>query len=157
MLRNIKIVFASFSLIFFGYSCHVNKNVKEQRVMNNIVYELSPYKGDSSKTKTCAFRFVLHEKENKGKLAEWYKPVNYNKLLFYVNRQLTADLKIKQSEKEFSPVMIYFEPNVQMTNKLVFLIAFDNVELNDNSTFEFDDNLFSNGTIKFSINNNFNI
>ena len=143
---------------FFCQFCNVaNKNNREQRVMNNIVYELMPYKSDNPKQNNCTFKFVISEKMYKGKIADWYKPANYNKLLFYINKQLTTDFTLKQDDNESVPAMIYFEPNLQMTNKMIFLIAFDNVKLDDDTYFEFNDYLFINGKIKFNITNNFNI
>lgn len=137
------------------------KRVHEQRVMNNIVYELYPYKADSLNTQnqTTTFKLVIKEKEKKGLINSLYSPSNYNKLLFYANEQLSGDIKLMTGDGSTNAKLILFEPNMRMTNSLIFLIAFDKIAAKDieDATFEYNDNLLNNGLIKFNLNHDFNL
>ncbi|MDO9000246.1 MAG: hypothetical protein Q7W45_10815 [Bacteroidota bacterium] len=157
-MMGINKLLVGFMVFVFALSSCGNKILKQQRIMDGIVYEVMPFKNDtSSDDETSSFKFVISEKKAGTKIQDYFKPSNYNKLLFYINKNLNADFKLKINEKDVYPIMVHFEPNMRMTNKLVFLIAFEKNNFNDNVSFEFNDNLFNNGNIKFKITNDFNI
>jgi hypothetical protein len=155
MVKNSLRILMVCSALFF-FSCSKNNSVV-QREMNQLVFELLPFKADKQDKDIVTFKFTIKEKEHCGKITDYYKPSNYNKLLYYINQQLNNDFVINKEGKQIAPVMVHFEPNMKLTNTMVMLVAFEKTELTDESTFEFNDNLFNSGSIKFNINNDFNI
>lgn len=98
------------------------------------------------------YRFIISENDKAAKqITELYQQSNYNKLLYYINKNIQSDFKAIINEKETDPVQVYFESNNRITQKLVFLLAFEKpVENSGNLTVEFNDNIFNNGKIKFN-------
>lgn len=154
-------IFFYFGIILFFCSCKNNENsFMRTKTINNISYNLQFCPKEENKKKSDDFieladlfyyKLTISE-ENKAsqKIAELYLQSNYNKLLYYVNQNIQSDFKTIVNKKELTPVQVYFESNNRITQKLVFLLAFEKpLEKDGDLTVEFNDNIFNNGKIKF--------
>ena len=91
MMEKNKLIKILIIFLFAFYSC-VDKSIKEKRVMDDIVYELMPFKSDdNSISEISSFKFIISDKDVNGKIHEYFKPSNYNKLIYYVNKNLNFD------------------------------------------------------------------
>lgn len=98
------------------------------------------------------FKFTIYENDNKNlRVQNVFKQQNYNNLLFYINSKISEDFKLISENKEYKPKLVYFENNNRISNKLVFMLAFENLKLNSENTIIYNDNIFNNGTIKINI------
>lgn len=144
---------------FLLFSCKGGVNdLTKTKTVNDVVYNLSfcPREMMTSDTSIEAadlfyYRFVISETDKQAKrISELYLQSNYNKLLFYINQNIQGDFKTFINNKEQNPVQVYFESNNRITQKLVFLLAFEKpIEQDGDLTVEFNDNIFNNGKIKF--------
>ncbi len=150
--NNIKYILI-FVVVLVLNSC-LNKQKFEPKIINSISYQLLPYKNLENNEVTC-FKLIVSESNESNRIKDYYKPDNYNKLLYYINKNIESDLKIKIEKEELNPVMVHFESNMKITSRIIFLVAFKKIESDKEIYFQFDDNLFNNGIIKFNINKNY--
>ena len=107
---------------------------------------------DSIKVADLAYyKLTICEEKSSGKLAGLFNRSTYDQFLFYVNKNLEKDFISLYDQKEIRPVQVYFETNNQMTNKLVFMLAFEKIpNETEDVVVEFNDNIFKNGLVKFN-------
>lgn len=127
--------------------------------MDGIVYEACQIqKEELEKNDTLEiedftyYKFTIYENDNKNlRIQNIFKQQNYNNLLFYINSNISEDFKLVSENIEYSPKLVYFENNNRISNKLVFMIAFENLKVKNENTIIYNDNIFNNGTIKINI------
>lgn len=156
----IKLVIFFISIITV-VSCKQNRNELEQvKKINNICYTLRYISKEENKNGVIEpadlfyYKLTISEEEKTThKISELYLQTNYNRLLYYINSNIKNDFKIIKNEKENYPVQVYFESNNRISNKLIFMIAFEKpIEHEGDFIVEFNDNIFNNGKIKFKYN-----
>lgn len=150
--------------IFFILSCTTNKSEFEQaKTINHISYTLCYNSKNDNKSSDkdslepadlLYYKLTISDEEKESnKISELYLQSNYNKLLYYINKNIEFDFKTILNGKEYNPVLVYFESNNRMTKKLVFMLAFEKPkEIDGDLIVEFNDNIFNNGKIKFKYN-----
>jgi hypothetical protein len=154
-IRAIKyIVIVVVLLTAFGCGSGSNGSMTLTKTMEDIHYQID-YLPDYSKDNLIQmadldyYRFTISEEKGIGKIRELFKPSGYNKLLFYINKNIENDFKGVYGESELSPVQVYFESNNKLANKIVFLLAFEKNQKADETTIVFNDNIFNNGILNF--------
>lgn len=163
-MKNILAINSLIILLSLGLlSCHDSSNKDfstKSKVIADLKYELTymPKKGmevqdkDSIKIADLAYyKLTITDESKQGKIADFYRPSNYNKLLFYINKNIQGDFTSQYDEKEISPIQVYFENSNKINQKLVFLLAFEKFSPQcENVLIQFNDNIFNNGLIKFN-------
>lgn len=161
-MEHIKLFF--YFVLIFLFSCKSDETgLLQTKTINNISYTLSYTTKEESKNKSTNslepadlfyYKLTISEEEKKShKITDLYLQSNYNKLLYYINKNIQNDFKTIIKEKECVPVLVYFESNNRMTKKLVFMLAFEKpIEKEGDLIVEYNDNIFNNGKIKFKYN-----
>lgn len=145
-------------LCAFLFSCHQGESGRHRsRTVDEINYDLVqiPASELGQKKDNIAdlmyYRLTISESGKKERIRKMLTPSNYNKLLFYVNNQISNDLETSDGHSSLLPVQVYFESQAKLSGKLVFMLAFEKFsETADNITVEFRDNIFNNGPVKFN-------
>jgi hypothetical protein len=131
------------------FAACVPSEKENRKTIDNIQYEVSSM--ETQNKDLITFKLVISEPESAKRIKEYYKPANYNLLLQYCNQKVKDDLSLVNDKESYAPVMVQFEPNMKITNRLIFLVAFNKVTSKEDVIFQYDDNLFNNGIVKFNI------
>ena len=144
--------------IVFAACSDKKERLTETKVIDNICYRidfLPDYAKRSIQHDSVEladldyYRFSISEEKINGKIADLFKPSNYNKLLYYLNRNIESDFKSIRGTDELAPVQVFFESNNRISNKIIFLLAFEKNRKSKESIIVFNDNIFDNGFINF--------
>ncbi len=161
-MRNIQAINRVFILLLSicSLSCSKDSDVlNKQKTINNITYRLNylpdyAFKSLSLDSVELAdllyYKFTISEEKNQNQIQNLFTQSNYNKLLSYINSNIQNDFIKQGSVNEFHPVQVFFESNNRISNKLVFLVAFEKETKTEETTIVFNDNIFNNGILKFN-------
>lgn len=140
-----------FVVLLLMYGCRNSHQASKQEV-NGISYEWRFIPStDKQDTSMLCYQLTLSERGNATKIKAYYQPSAYNRFLYYMNSALIKDIKAITDSVQQEPAMIHFEPNMKIVNRFSFLVAFEKKAIGCETVFEFTDNLFNNGIIKFRL------
>lgn len=160
-IQGIKYLIVACALVFVAGCGNRSAKLSDTKTIDNITYRidyLPDYAKNGMETDSVEladldyYRFTISEEKVSGKIRNLFQQSNYNKFLYYVNKNIENDFKSKKGAMELSPVQVFFESNNRLANKIIFLLAFEKGKRNEETVIMFNDNIFNNGLINFKYN-----
>lgn len=160
MIKSSVLLLYSFLILLMGCQSSTQSTLNKKTIgdicyeVNSISKELLQQNDSNEIADLYYFKLTIYEVKNNNKIQELFNQINYNKLLFYANTRIKNDITLTIGELIKTPLQIHFENNNRVSNKLVFMIAFEKEITTNNSEvlLSFNDNIFNNGILNFRFN-----